>query len=414
MFVRGLSVSLLALGTVLGAGLANAEEADVTAWRLFVSDHADGKVRVIDALDGNVIGIFDMKGPGSLYRSGSGETVFSIQGAAGVVSALATGIDFQDHGDHADIDVEDAKLLGFAMEGSKPAHFVEYQGNIAQWFDGEATARFFTEEGMLDGRVEIRTVDVGAAHHGVAVPFQNHAVVTIPNPEDASKRPIGARIMGFDGKQVGDDAACPGLHGSASSGSLYALACETGLLMISQKNGVPEITHLPYAPSLPKGSSSTLIGGIGLQYFIGNYGPDRLLVVDPSEGAEGFMLVQLPTRRVHFVVDNVRPRFAYVFTEDGQLHKLDVLVGQIVKSVKVTEPYSMDGHWSDPRPRLAVAGDSVVVTDPLAGKLHMLSADGLEETGEVALEGKPFNIVAVGGSGAAHEEGAGSHGGHKH
>ena len=398
------TASALAVAAVLGTAPALADEDSVTAWRLFVSDHAEGVVRVIDALDGDVLDTFKIDGPASLYRTSGGETVFAVQGAAGEVAAIESGISFHDHGDHADIDVDEPELLHVHLEGKKPAHFVEVQGNIAQWFDGEDKVRVFSEKSVLDEKIEVRTANVGAAHHGVAVPYANHVVVSIPNPDDASKRPIGARVIDFNGTIAGEDVACPGLHGSAGSGSLYALACDTGLLLIrADENGVPKIGHLPYAASLPEGSASTLIGGKGLQYFVGNYGPDRLLVVDPSEGENGFRLVQLPTRRVHFVADPVRSRFIYAITEDGQLHKVDVLEGRIVKSAKVTQPYSMDGHWSDPRPRLAVAGDSIVVTDPLAGKLHLVSAETLEEAGEIAVEGKPFNIVAVGGSGAGHD-----------
>ncbi|MCR6719458.1 MAG: ZinT/AdcA family metal-binding protein [Chitinophagaceae bacterium] len=107
-----------------------------------------------------------------------------------------------------------------------------------------------------------------------------------------------------------------------------------------------------------------------------------------------------------------------MITEDGQLHKVDVLDGKITRSLKVTDPYSMDGHWSDPRPRVAVAGDNVVVTDPLNAKLHLVNAESFDEAGEIAVEGKPFNIVAVGGSGQAHdhegEEGHDHAHGHSH
>lgn len=195
------------------------------------------------------------------------------------MSAICTGIAFHDHGDHGDIEVEDPKLLDVEIEGTKPVHFVERQGLVAQWFNGEDKARFFSEKAILEGKSDIRTVNVVAPHHGVLAPFDNHAVVTIPNPEDASKRPAGARIFGFDGNQVGDDVACPGLHGSAGSGSIYALACDTGLLLISQAGTTPQIRHLAYSPSLPEGSSSTIIGGRGLQYFIGNYGTDRINIV---------------------------------------------------------------------------------------------------------------------------------------
>src|SRR5690606_8755099 len=133
-----------------------------------------------------------------------------------------------------------------------------------------------------------------------------------------------------------------------------------------------------------------------------NYGADRILVIDPTEGENGFKLVQLPTRRVHFVTDPIRPQFAYVITEDGQLHQVDVLKGEIAHSLKLTEPYSMDGHWSDPRPRVTVAADKVFVTDPLNSKIHIVDANTFEKAGTITVEGKPFNIVAVGGTGKAH------------
>lgn len=407
-----LGASALAMAAAFG-GVAFADE-DVTAWRLFVADHAEPVVKVIDALDGDLLETFAIEGPATLHRTSSGAAVFAVQGAQGEVHAIKSGIAFHDHGDHGDIDIDDAELLHVHIDGSKPAHFVELQGNIAQWFDGEDKVRVFSEKAVLDEKPEVRTAGVGAAHHGVAVPYRDHVVVSIPNPEDASERPVGARVVDFDGNTVGEDVACPGLHGSAGSGSLYALACDTGLLLIRQDGEAPVIEHLPYAASLPEGSSSTLIGGVGLQYFIGNYGPDRIVVVDPSEGENGFQLVQLPTRRVHFAVDPVRAKFAYVFTEDGQLHKLDVLEGRIAASIRLTGPYSMDGHWNDPRPRIAVAGDKVVVTDPLDGKLHLVDAESFEEAGEIAVEGKPFNIVAVGGTGSTHDhEGDEGHG-HDH
>lgn len=394
-------LGMAAVAVVALQGGAAAEEK--AAWRLFVSDHAAGKVTVVDALAGTTLDTISIKAPASLYRTDSGRSVFAVQGASGIVQAISTGIAFDDHGDHGDIEVTAPRLVDVELTGEKPAHFVERQDWIAQWFDGEDKARFLTESDVMEGKSSTRTASVVVAHHGVAVPFAGHAVVSIPNPEDASKRPVGARVVDFEGRQIGADASCPGLHGSAGSGDLYALACDTGLLLIREKGGVPEITHLPYASSLPEGSSSTLIGGKGLQYFVGNYGADRVVVIDPSAGADAFKLVQLPTRRVHFAVDPIRPRFAYVFTEDGQLHRIDVVAGKLAGALKLTEPYSMDGHWSDPRPRVTVAGDRIVVTDPLKGRLHLIEAESFEKAGEIEIEGKPFNIVAVGGAGQTHE-----------
>jgi len=62
----------------------------------------------------------------------------------------------------------------------------------------------------------------------------------------------------------------------------------------------------------------------------------------------------------------------------------------------------MDGHWNDPRPRLALAGDEVLLTDPQAGLLRRISAATLQESGTIALEGLPYNLTVVGGSGLSH------------
>ena len=394
--------SALTLALAFSGPAALADEAGLAAWRLFVADHTAPTVRVIDALDGDLLDSFTLAGPARLHRTSSGETVFAVQGAAGRVDAIATGIAFHEHGDHADIDVDDAGLLHLHIEGARPAHLAERQGIVAQWFDGEDAVRIFSEKAALAEKPEARTVGIGTAHHGVAVPYQNHVVASIADPDDASRLPVGARILDLDGGTVGEDAACPGLHGSAGSGSLHALACDTGLLLIRQEGDAPAISHLPWPASLPEGSSSTLIGGVGLQYFIGDYGPDRVVVIDPSEGENGFRQVELPARRVDFAVDPIRPRFAYVATADGRLHKIDVLDGAIVGSLALTGPYSLEGDRNAARPRIAVAGDNVVVSDPLAGKLHLVDAASFAKASEIAVEGTPSAIVAVGGAGAVH------------
>ena len=125
------------------------------------------------------------------------------------------------------------------------------------------------------------------------------------------------------------------------------------------------------------------------------------MTIDPTAETP-FHLVDLPTRRVHFAVDPIRPKFAYVLTEDGKLNQLDIVAGEIVQSLVVTEPYSMDGEWSLPRPRIAVAGDVVAVTDPNAGVVHLVDIASFTEARTIPVAGAPYNIVAVGGSGTAH------------
>ncbi|OWK26083.1 hypothetical protein AJ87_48155 [Rhizobium yanglingense] len=138
-----------------------------------------------------------------------------------------------------------------------------------------------------------------------------------------------------------------------------------------------------------------------MQFFLGNYGEDKIALIDP-DGTEPYRLVDLPTRRIDFALDPTRVKNAYVLTEDGQLHLIDILSGQITTSASVTEPYSKDGHWRDPRPRLAVAGDQIAITDPRHSVVRMIDIETMKEVRTLPVEGLPFGIVAVGGSGAVH------------
>lgn len=372
---------------------------DVTAWRLFVSDHAEGKVTAIDAVGGEVLGNFALKTPASLYATHSGEAVFAVQGAGNQVSAIRTGIAFEDHGDHGDIAVSEPTLVETVIEGEKPAHFVEHDGDVALFFDGSGLVQLFSAHDWIETGALGTELDSGTAHHGLAVPWGDLTLVSTANAEDEKKPRVGLNVVDATGAQVGETHICPDLHGEAASGNLLAVGCGDGVLIVSGA-GAPDVQKLGYE-GLPEGKTTTLIGGQGMQYFLGNYGADKVVIIDPAE-AEPYRLVELPTRRVHFVADPVRPKFAYIFTEDGFLRQLDVVSGELVQAVKVTEPYSMDGDWSLPRPRLAVAGDQVAVTDPLEGVVHLVDVASFALGGEIAVEGAPFNIVAVGGTGSVH------------
>jgi len=398
--MKHLLATTSALAVLLGVAAAPAFAEEQTAWRLFVSDHAQPIVHAIDMETGQKIDTFTVRAPTSLYRSASGRTVFAVQGKGDVISVLSSGISFGDHGDHGDISIEAPRLLDVSFEGKKPSHFVDHEGDIALFFDGEGKTRVTREADLLEGKPAIREVTTDAPHHGVAIALGDHVLVSEPNLAKPNELPMGIRVVDRSGASIGSLHDCPDLHGEASSGNLIAIACTKGLLIASAGNGAPEIDLLPYA-GLPEGKSTTLAGGRGLQYFLGNYGPSAVVLIDPKS-EDAFRLIDLPTRRVHFAVDPVRAKFAYVFTEDGSLHRIDVVAGNIDATLKLTEPYSMGGHWSDPRPRIAVAGDRIVVSDPLKSLLHTIDAKTFEQTADIAVEGNPFNLVAVGGSGETH------------
>ncbi|WP_426236632.1 zinc metallochaperone AztD [Pararhizobium sp. DWP1-1-3] len=376
-------------------------------WRLFVADHSQPVVRALDAASGGELGRFDLGGYAALSVSESGKSVFAVQGDKDTVQVIASGIALSDHGEHRDIEISDPKLLSGAISGKKPGHVVTHGDDVAVFYDRGGKVDLFQESALLEGKGNAANIDTTAAHHGVAVPMGQHVLVSVPNmttevkPDELPPR-LGLRIVDRAGKQLGDVATCTGLHGEATSARLVAFGCAEGVL-IARPGGLdgPKLEMIAYGSDLPEGKVSTLLGGRSMQFFLGNYGEDKVVLIDP-EAAAPYRLVELPTRRVDFILDPANLRNAYILTEDGQLHVLDVVSGEIVRSAGVTEPYSKDGHWRDPRPRLAVAGDRIAITDPRHSLVRMIDSETLKETATIPVEGMPYAIVAVGGSGATH------------
>ena len=404
---RFMAAAAASVALAAPAAFADEDHATKEAWRLFVADHTKPVVRVIDFETGKELGSYDVQGYSALTASASGRTVFAAQAEANVINAIKTGINFSDHGDHQDVGVEESALLPVKFEGQRPGHVVPHDDHVILFYDREDKAEIVDEAAILEGKIEKRAVDTIKAHHGVAVTLGRHVLVSVPNTDVETKADelpprVGLRILDDKGEQVGDIAKCTDLHGEATSARLVAFGCKEGVL-VARPGGAdgPVVEMLPYPAGFPKGYTGTLLGGKAMQFFLGNYGDDKLVIIDPEE-KEPYRLVELPTRRVDFVLDNANPRNAYILTEDGNLSVLDILRAEIVRHAKVTEPYSKDGHWRDPRPRLAVADGQIAITDPRHSLVRIIDPQSLKEVRTVPVEGQPFSIVAVGGSGATH------------
>ncbi|WP_208999486.1 metallochaperone AztD [Pannonibacter phragmitetus] len=392
-------MALAASGTMVRADEAQSH------WRVFVGDHSTGKITAIDLDKPDQRWSFEVKSHARLYPFGDGAGIAVVQAEADRADFLKSGITLESHGDHADLEVSDPALLSTSMEGGNPVHVVEHSGVLAINFDKDAKATLADVKGLLGGDPQMRDFPQEIAHHGFVAVFGDYVLSTVSakeKPEGASSLPrLGLQAFTADGKPVSDLASCPGIHGEAFSGAYLAAGCEDGILTVKTDKAKPEFSLLPYPADFPKGKTGTLLGVKGMQAFLGNYGADGLVVVDPAD-APHFTRVTLPFRRVDFVLDPAKPQAAYVLTEDGTLHRLNILSGEIEASGKVSEPYSMDGHWRDPRPRLAVAGDTVVMTDPNKGLLRLISTADLKQTGEIPVEGMPYTIAITGGSGINH------------
>ena len=405
---RAVMVSGAVLMPVFGASTAQAADETRQAWRLFVTDQKEGGVTVVDLEKKAVIDRFDTTGYVThLVPSESGKTLAAVQMDHDAVAVIDSGIEVFSHGDHADIDIKNAALLPVGINGKRPVHAVPHDGAFYMFFDGEGVAKVFGEDDLLAGSATHGEVTATAPHHGVVVPMGDYYLMSEPNLEVETKPGslpprLGLKVVDHAGKQVGDVHTCTGLHGEAYSAGIVAFGCEEGVITAQLSgNDAPTIKMLSYGDDMPSGRVGHLAGGKAMQFFLGNYGADKLVVIEPSEDAP-FRLVDLPVRYVHFALDPEQVTIAYVFTEDGYLHAVDVLDGKIIRSQQITKPYSKDGHWRDPRPRIAVAGDVIAVTDPRDHLVRLVDAKSFADKGEIKVQGLPFNIVAIGGSGLSH------------
>ncbi|OHV77344.1 hypothetical protein LCM4573_10650 [Rhizobium sp. LCM 4573] len=342
----------------------------------------------------------------------------SVQSDDDAVNFINSGISLHSHGDHSDIEIEDPNAVKEALTGPRPFHVIDHDGKVVINFDKGGYAEIVDAHELSHGKIESIRLKQARAHHGFAAPVGNGWVTTVasdaPIEGDAAPTRVGLRAVKEDGTPAGDVATCTGIHGEAFSGAYLAAGCKEGILTVTAGKDGPVTKMLTYPADLPSGETTgTLLGAKSMQVFLGNYGAKGLVIVDPVD-APNFRYIELPFRRVDFVLDSANPRFGYVITEDGSLHQIDVLDGKLSKSAKVTEPYSMDGHWNDPRPRMAMAGDEVVVSDPNAGLVRRISKTELKEVGTIEVEGKPYNIAVAGGSGKIHEGEGHGHDGHDH
>lgn len=398
-----LGASALALSIGAQAAFADDHADSVTLYRVFVADHAEAKVKAFDLDKPDNRWVFTTDGQSKLFAVDDGAAIVAVQSDSDAVHFISTGIALNAHGDHADIEIAEPQAVAHKLAGPRPFHVIDHHGKAIVNFDKGGYAEIIDTHALTHGALETSRLEQERAHHGFAAPVGDHWVTTVATDTPVAGTRIGLQAVAADGAPIGDVATCTGIHGEAFSGAYLAAGCKEGVLTVTAGEDGPVFQMLPYPADLPGDQmTGTLLGARSMQAFLGNYGADGLVVIDPVDEPH-FHYIELPFRRIDFALDPADFRFGYVLTEDGSLHRIDILKGSLVENARITAPYSMDGHWNDPRPRMAMAGDEIVVSDPNAGVVRRIAKDSLQETGVIAVGGMPYNVAVAGGSGVVHE-----------
>jgi DNA-binding beta-propeller fold protein YncE len=375
--------------------------AEATAYRAIVADHASGKITIVDAMTGRIIANYGVEGPARLKANGDGRLIYAVQGAQNRVDVIDSGITVVGHGDHADVKVSPPRMRDGTIAGPKPSHVNLGGGEVAVFFDGDGQASVIREDRLGKPGASPAVLKTTAPHHGLAAPVGGRFAMSIPHPTDNKQLPVGISVIERNGREVLRSDDCPRLHGEARMRQVSAFGCENGVLLLTNEKGGFKFEKVAYGATLPPARMvRNLAGGAGVNSFLGDFGPDGMVVLDPV--AKSFTFVQLPARRTHFARDIISGEFGYVIAEDGLLHKINALTGKLEASVAVTDRYSMDGGSSVPRPRVSASGERVVVSDPAKGLIHVIDAVKMQVVHRTPVAGAPFDVVVVGAHGEAH------------
>ncbi|MEJ6550526.1 hypothetical protein PQI66_13310 [Corynebacterium sp. USCH3] len=364
-----------------------AEEATEPQLRLAAVDADDadaGGLTLVDLLTGDPVDAPaepDGEEPAVLKES-DGRFLFTADDAG--VTVTDTGVWTVDHGDHNHYYRSDPSRVG-TVDGDTPGHVVSNSSQVAMFFDGDGAVKVFPRQGLGDGELtEDISFDVGA-HHGVAVPFADHVLTTVPGADDEE---LPGKISLYDdsGEEASDEltgeTTCPEIHGAAGLRDHVAFACGDGVLTVD--DGLTG-TVTPY-PQDGDGRAWSLVAGRDL--VAAPFEDGGLGVLDLESGEW-----QIADTDASVVSAAVAPDDSTVFAvdEDGVGYVVDAASGEVTAQRQL-----VDGG-GDTAPSVALTRERGYVSDPADGTVAELDVrDNLREARSIDVGGHPAAIAVTG------------------
>jgi hypothetical protein len=398
---------------------------EVLRGRLVFSDHDKPVVRVLDLDTGKVTHTLRVPKPrASLFATDGGRFVVILTGDdKGTVRILDTGLVFEAHGDHQDVEKRAVRMLKLTLTGDRPAHVVSGHGQTSVFFDGPRPAdrvggakAVLIEHSRLarDGTI-VLTLNSPGPQHGMAVPLGGQLwAVTNPNAAYARQEPgasslsTGLRIIdaGRRWQEVAAfDDACLEMHGHASRAEVHVFGCKErggGLLVLNQDAEKKWVSRKLDYPDDRR--VSTLKAGSEGRIVVGNYGQgrryDALIRIDVDAKA-------LATDADVFAIPDGQSACQFELAEDGRnvvnlladgtlrLYALSPSWKEVARTDAVA-PFDCAFGAATPRPSLGVLGESVFVSDPGKKRIREFKIDGLKLQRDYRVNGVPEKL-AVGG-----------------
>lgn len=390
--MKPLLTSLLALGLALPAMANHQDRGDLL--RLLVADAEAPVLGVHDwqfGSDPTLVDRLDLIAAGRVHLAPSGATAVVHERHGDRISLIDTGLILEDHGDHAHAWLGPVSVLPLTLEGAEPVHFNRGAGLVASFFDGSGEFAVWREADLRAGNdAPVLRQETGAAHHGLAMP--GPAGVFVGVPADGERLPQAIALLDMGGAELAR-LDCPGAHGAGISGPVAAFGCTDGVALIDSSATPPAVRHMAYPTELGEGAVRNLRGAITYRAFLGDFGPQAMVLIDPAEADGGFTRIDLPASRMAFTT-NPAGDTGFALLEDGRLVRLNTMLGTITAELHgVTAGYSMERGVI--RPMLALDGDWLAVSDPARGSVAVVDLAHWEVAKRIETGGIPQSIALI-------------------
>lgn len=312
-----------------GIGDACDSPQGLTRGRLVVASATLAEVYVVD-LDTFEMWTVPVAAAGAIIQGTGGMSPYSWMAhyaLDGLVQIVDVGSRITPHGDHFHLNKTDPSLHPFSIAGPQPTHIVAHDGKVAVYFDGLGEAHVVSEtELSFGGDVDVDIVETNIPHHGVALVWHGHLLITTaetvdpPDPAWGDAIPVGVAVYDLSDTSapVYESETCTALHGETAQDGYAAFGCDEGVLLLTHDGTGFSSEVLPY-PDGSFGRAFALKSHETSPVIVGDFGPG-FVSVDPL--AHTVSTHGLPAGQKAFAFENGGQLL--VLGADGNLYRVSL------------------------------------------------------------------------------------------
>jgi len=392
----GAAAALLLTGCSTASGSAADPSASTSAVpQSRIALTYDGGILVVDAATLDVVGDLPLDGFNRVNPAGDGRHVLVTTTKGFRVLDTGTWTDAAGASQQAE-----PELTELVFPADTAGHVVRHGEKTILFADGTGDTTIFDSADLLsatDDLPETETVPSEAAHHGVAIELHDGTLLSTLGTSEAR---TGVRVLDASRTEIARNEQCPSVHGEGTvEDEIVVFGCSDGVLVyddgVFTKIQAPD-TYGRTGNQYVSETSTIAVGDYNSDPDAEGYDLRQLAFTDTV--AKTTKIVDLPEGVGYTWRDVARGPAdeVVVLGNDGSLHVLDELTGEVTDTIEVIDAWEPPAEWQDAHPALVVHDGVAYVTDPATASIHAVDlATGDIVTGE--LPGTPNEIAVVTG-----------------